>query len=125
MQSAMLVIRYLVAFFVLVGCWQCGVWLSLLVPLPPALLGLLLLVSALLCLGKVPKALHRVAQFMVLHLLLLFIPATMAVFLYAEQLKAHLWTIIAAIVVSTVLSLLITAGICQWQQRRLANAPES
>ncbi|MFT4789803.1 MAG: putative effector of murein hydrolase LrgA (UPF0299 family), partial [Paraglaciecola sp.] len=37
--------------------------------------------------------------------------------MYVEQLKAHLWTIIAAIVVSTVLSLLITAGICQWQQR--------
>ncbi|MFT6896004.1 MAG: holin-like protein [Paraglaciecola sp.] len=125
MQSTMLVIRYLLAFLVLVGCWQCGVWLSLLVPLPSALLGLLLLVSALLWLGQVPKALHRVAQFMVLHLLLLFIPATMGVVLYVEQLKAHLWTIIAAILVSTVLSLLITAGICQWQQRRLANAPGS
>jgi holin-like protein len=125
MQSAMLIIRYSLAFLVLIGCWQCGVWLSQLVPLPPALLGLLLLVSALLWLGQVPKALHRVAQFMVLHLLLLFIPATMGVLFYAEQLKAHLWTIIAAILISTVLSLLITAGICQWQQRRLANVPGS
>ncbi|MFQ3235127.1 MAG: holin-like protein [Paraglaciecola sp.] len=125
MHSTRLSIRYLLAFLVLVGCWQCGVWLSLFVPLPPALLGLLLLASALLCLGHVPKALHTVAQFMVLHLLLLFIPATMGVVMYVEELKAHLGTIIAAIVVSTVLSLLITAGICQWQQRRTTDAPES
>lgn len=108
---------YFLACIALVVCWQCGTWLSLLIPLPGALLGLLLLFAGLVLLKEVPHALQRVAQFIVLHLLVLFVPATMGVIYYADQLQTHLWLLISAILVSTVLSLAITAVICQWQQR--------
>lgn len=124
----MLVVRqsigYLLAISALLGCWQGGAWLSLLIPLPASLLGLLLLFGALVLLKDIPKALHSVSQFIVLHMLVLFVPATMGVIYYADQLQTHLWLFVSAVVVSTLLSLIITAGIWQWHQRHSINTDQ-
>ena len=102
------------AFVALLACWQCGRWLSLLIPLPSALLGLLLLLSLLFLLGRVPRPLQTVSQFLLLHLSLFFVPAAMGIFFFAQRLQQHLWVFLLVIVFTTVLSLGLTAWFSQY-----------
>ncbi|ABG41800.1 LrgA [Paraglaciecola sp. T6c] len=110
-------LKYTLALLSLVGLWFVGLGLSTFIPLPASLLGLLVLLLGLMWLKRVPSALLKVSQFVLGHMLVLFVPATMGVLLYAEKLADNLLWLILSIVVSTVLSLGITAWICQrlWQ----------
>ena len=92
--------------------WFCQ-WLSGFVPLPAALLGMLILFGFLLVMGGVPKPLQRVSAFLLKHLSLFFIPATLSIVLFAEQLAGRVWIIALALLVSTVVSLWLTALISQ------------
>jgi len=118
------VIKNTAAFMGLIFFWQCGNYLSLIIPLPGALLGLLLLLSVLLFFGRVPRSLQRVSQFLLLHLSLFFIPASMGIFFYAERLKEHMWLFLIVIVLSTAFSIGLTAWFSQYvqgKQRRSAD----
>jgi holin-like protein len=90
-----------------------GYLASYYVALPAALLGLLLLFSGLLCLGRVPKALERVGQFCLRHLSFFFIPPLAAAWFYAEQLADKLWLFLFAVMLSTFVSLCITSWLGQ------------
>jgi holin-like protein len=83
--------------------------------LPASLLGLLVLLALLVCLGRVPQALQDVSQFFLSHLSVFFIPALVASWLYIDRLQDKLWLFLFSIVISTVLSLIITT----WLAKRL------
>jgi holin-like protein len=110
------------AFLALLLCLFMGQWLSRLLPLPGPLLGLLLLFFALLILGHVPKSLDRLCQLMLQHLSILFVPATLGVLLYKEEFAQHGALIVLALLVSTFVSLLLTAQLSQYLERRKGRA---
>jgi holin-like protein len=116
------VIKNIVAFVGLIFCWQCGRWLSLIIPLPGALLGLLLLLLILFFFGRVPPSLQTTSHFLLVHLSLFFVPASMGIFFYAEQLQEHMWLFLMAIVLSTVLSIGLTAWFSQYLQVKCRRA---
>jgi holin-like protein len=107
------------AFFILLLSLFIGQWLSTLLPLslPGPLLGLLLLFFALLILGYVPKSLDRLCQWMLQHLSIFFVPATLGVMLYQDEFAQHGVLIAVALLVSTFVSLLLTAWLSQYLQR--------
>ena len=117
--------KYALALLSLVGFWFAGLLLSQFIALPASLLGLLLLLLALMWLKQIPSALLRVSQFVLGHMLVLFVPATMGILLFGEKLAGNLWWLVLTIVISTVISLGITAWIAQrhWQNHEPADIP--
>ena len=101
--------------------WLLGKQLSNLVPLPGALLGLLLLFLGLICLKKVPKPLQQVSQFSLRHLSLFFIAPLISAWFYIDQLGDKLWLFLLGITLSTCLSLWLTA----WLGQRLFDKPSN
>ena len=88
-------LKYILALMSLVGLWFVGLSLSAFIPLPASLLGLLVLLLGLMWLKRIPPALLKVSQFVLGHMLVLFVPATMGVLLYAEKLADNLlWLIL-------------------------------
>ena len=104
-----------IAFSVLVLFWWIGTWLSpfLPIPFPAPLIGLVLLFVCLVILGKVPDSLLKTSQFLLRHLSVFFIPAILSVVLLQDLLVEHFWAISAALVVSTLFSLCVTAWACK------------
>ncbi|MFT6990605.1 MAG: holin-like protein [Paraglaciecola sp.] len=115
------VVNSSLAFITLILFWFLGYGLSHYIALPAALLGLLLLFIALLCLGRVPKALEQVGQFCLRHLSFFFIPPLVAAWFYAEQLGDKLWLFLFAIMLSTFVSLCLTS----WLGQRFFGKPNT
>jgi holin-like protein len=105
--------KSVLALITLILFWFLGNGLSHYVALPAALLGLLLLFIGLLILGRVPKALEYVSQFLLGHLSFFFIPPLVAAWFYAEQLGNKLWLFLFAIMLSTFVSLCLTSWLGQ------------
>ena len=105
----------MLAFACLVAFYGLGEWIkqAFLIPLPGALIGLLLLFIMLMLIRKVPATLQTTSQFLLRHLSIFFIPATLSVILFKDSLLQHFWLISATLVGSTLLSLAISAVICQ------------
>lgn len=86
------------------------------IPVPGAVAGLLLLLAGLMVLGRVPEGLGRVADLLLRHLNLFFVPAGVG-------LMAHLALLArdgAAIAVAVVLSTLAGLAVAGWVFMRLA-----
>lgn len=107
------VVKSILAFITLILFWFLGYGLSHYIALPAALLGLLLLLIALVCLGHVPKTLEHVGQFCLRHLSFFFIPPLVAAWFYAEQLGDKLWLFLFAVMLSTFVSLCLTSWLGQ------------
>lgn len=88
-------------------------WVSRFLPiaLPGPLLGLLVLFIALLFMRRVPVGLQQVTHFLLKHMSLFFIPALVSVSLFADELTGKVWILGVALVVSTSVSLWLTAFI--------------
>ena len=101
----------LVAFLVLVGLTGLSSFLVRYydLPIPAAIIGLAGLFLGLVWLGRVPVALNWVAQLLLRNLSLFFVPATVAVALFKEQLWAHAGVILLTLIITTLISLFITA----------------
>ena len=88
-------------------------------PIPGPVLGMLLLALILCLRGKVPERLRQTCQNLLTHLALLFVPAGVGVMLHLERLSAEWLPLLAAIVLSTWLTLAVTAWVMQivirWQ----------
>ncbi|MEY3611412.1 MAG: hypothetical protein RJB14_1134, partial [Pseudomonadota bacterium] len=72
-------------------------------------LGLVLLLVFLTLRGHVPAAMDLVGSSILQHLGLLFIPASVGVVLYLPVLRANAWAISAALLVSVVATVAVTA----------------
>jgi len=79
--------------------------------IPGPVLGLVLLLAFLSIRGHVPASIDLVGGSILQHLGLLFIPASVGVVLYLPVLKANAWAISAALVISVLATVAVTAGL--------------
>jgi len=80
------------------------------VPLIPGpVIGLLLLLAWLALRGRVPDPVDLVANALVRHLGLLFVPAAVGVVMYFPQLREHALALGTALVASVLLTIAVTA----------------
>ena len=78
-------------------------------PVPGPVVGMLLLFVGLRVRGRIPDALNTAATGLLQHLSLLFVPAGVGVMLHFSRVADEWPAIVAAIVVSTVLAIAVTA----------------
>lgn len=80
-------------------------------PVPGPVIGMAIMFLGLLVRGSVPEDLGRVADTLISHLSLLFVPAGVGVMLHAGLIAAELVPISVALVMSTILTIAAT-GLC-------------
>lgn len=83
------------------------------VPVPGPVVGMLLLFVALRLRGGVPDGLQRVAEGLLGNLALLFVPAGVGVMLHLDLLRTSWWQLLLTVVLSTLITLLVTATVMQ------------
>jgi len=83
------------------------------ITIPPALVGIAALFFALLLLMRVPIAISKAADPLLGNMSLFFIPAIVAIVNYIDLILAYPLALFLSIVVSTLLSLAITAWLSQ------------
>lgn len=94
------------------------------VPVPGPVVGLaLLFISLLIRRDAPPAAIQQAATGILKHLSLLFVPAGVGVMLHYQRLADEWLPILAALVISTVLTIALTALSMQWMLRRRARKP--
>jgi holin-like protein len=119
LPSASAVARFLLGLALLVGLDSLGGWLVRVAhaPVPGSVVGMLLL-TALLEAGIVPVELLRPsAEFLVRHLALLYVPAGVALMVYAGVVRQDLVAIALAALASLVAVLLVVGVIVQRFER--------
>lgn len=105
----------LLSFAILALLALASTWLveQLHIPVPPPVIGLIVLFLALLKLGRVPLSLAWVSRLLLHYLALFFVPATVAVVLFKEQIIEHGLILFFALISSTLISLFVAAWIGQ------------
>jgi holin-like protein len=78
------------------------------VPVPGPVLGMVLLVAFFIVRGNVPTELKGVASVVLRHLSLLFVPAGVGLMLHASRIEAEWFAIGAALLGSSVVTLMVT-----------------
>lgn len=98
------------AFSLFVLCQLIGEVLARLahLPIPGPVIGLVLLFGFLAWRGQVPDNVQQTSRGLLAHLSLLFVPAGTGVMLHIHRLKAEWLPIMAALIVSTALTLTVT-----------------
>jgi putative effector of murein hydrolase LrgA (UPF0299 family) len=98
-------------FMLLVTCQLAGelVRVSIGVPLSGPVIGMALLFGLLTLLGRLPSGLKQTSQAILQHLPLLFVPASVGVIVHAARLREEWLAITAALVCSTVVTVVVTA----------------
>lgn len=94
-------------------------------PVPGPVLGLVLLVALLALLRRPPGSLEGTATGLLQHLSLLFVPAGVGVMLHAGRIAAEWPALLAALVLSTLLAMVVTALTMAWCARRLGLVEEA
>ena len=83
-------------------------------PVPGPVVGMAILFVGLLVRGSVPEGLGKVADTLISHLSLLFVPAGVGVMLHAGLIAAELVPISVALVLSTLLTIAATGFCMSW-----------
>ena len=83
------------------------------IPLPPALIGIFLLLVFLIVRRRVPVSINQSARPMLAHMGLFLLPALISVLLYADLFAQHYLALIVAVGFSTAVSLGITLWFSQ------------
>jgi putative effector of murein hydrolase LrgA (UPF0299 family) len=78
-------------------------------PVPGPVIGMLMLFITLVIRGQTPPALRETANGLLTHLSLLFVPAGAGVMIHVQRLRGEAWPIVVALVVSTALTIAVTA----------------
>lgn len=87
-------------------------------PIPGPVLGMVLLLAALLFSKEVPAALRQVSDALLGNLALLFVPAGVGLILHFELLRSEWWIILIAIILSSIGASIVTALVFRWLLRR-------
>ena len=88
------------------------------IQVPGPVVGMFLLFVGLLLRGELPENLGRVADTLITNLSLLFVPAGVGVMLHVRLIGKELLPISVALLMSTVLSIAVTAIFMAWLDRR-------
>ena len=102
---------------VLLACQFAGelVARGLTLPIPGPVIGMVILLVALMTLGKVPSSLRMTGEGLLRYLTLLFVPAGVGLMVHFELIGADLWPIVVTLVASTA----VTLGVTAWVLARL------
>ena len=105
---------------VLLACQFAGelVAKGLTLPIPGPVIGMVMLLVALLILGRVPSSLRLAGEGLLSYLTLLFVPAGVGLMVHFELIGADLWPIVVTLLVSTAITLGMTAWVLERLQRR-------
>ncbi|WJG10371.1 CidA/LrgA family protein [Aliiglaciecola sp. LCG003] len=103
-------LRVALFFCVLLGFTYSNGWLVkyFALPLPSSLLGLLILFCIFLVAKKVPKDLVKASGFLLRYMALFFVPVTLSVVMFKQQILQYGVLVIFTLLVSTIISLLVT-----------------
>ena len=93
---------------------------SLGVPFPGPVLGMVLLLAGLLVFKAAAPVLEETADTLLRNLSLLFVPAAVGVIQHGAVLKAHGASIVLALLLSTIATLVVTAVVFAAVSRRMA-----
>jgi len=88
------------------------------IPVPGPVIGMAILFFGLLVRGSIPEALAATAETLLSHLSLLFVPAGVGVMLHVELIGAELLPIAASLIISTLLTIVVTALVMRLLGRR-------
>jgi holin-like protein len=104
------------------GCQLVGelVTRALAIPVPGPVLGMVILFLLLVFRGTIPEKLSATTDGLLSHLSLLFVPAGVGVMLHFPLLGDDWIAITVALVVSTVLTIAVTALMMSWLSRHTA-----
>lgn len=91
---------------------------ALALPVPGPVLGMVLLFAFLMLRGAVPDELDRVSGTLLQSMSLLFVPAGTGVMLHFQLLGEGLIPITAALVISTLATLIVTGLLMRWLGQR-------
>ena len=107
----------LTGWLIIVGCYLLGEFVVLVtaVPLPGALIGLLLLLCGLLVRQRPAIIIGKGAQPLLTHMSVLFVPAVIGVGLFLDEVRANALGILLSLVATT----LIAMGFTAWLAQRL------
>jgi len=99
--------------------------LYLKLPVPGPVMGMVLLFVTLLVRKRTPESLDSASATLLSHLSLLFVPAGVGMMVHFERIGNEWLSISLAIILSTVVTLVLTALIMQGCQRLLIRAEKS
>ena len=119
-MQALLGLMWLLVFLALGELLGQGLGL----PLPGAVLGMVLLAGALRW-QRVREPVAASAHVLLTHLSLLFVPAGVGVMGYLGLLGRYGWQLLGILLVSTALGLVVTALVLQWLTRDEARAAQA
>lgn len=107
--------QWITGAILVLGCYYLGTWLSSStgLPLPGALTGLLILLAVLFIAPKAEPLVERAASPLLSHMSVLFVPAVLGVSAYWKEIAENGWAIGIAIVITTCISLGISAKIAE------------
>jgi holin-like protein len=108
------------ALFILLGCQLLGEVLAgaLALPVPGPVIGMVVLFMALAYRGRVGDNLAGLSTALLAHLSLLFVPAGVGIMRHGGRVADDWPALTITLVVSTVLTLAVTAAVMQWLMRR-------
>ncbi|WP_100655979.1 CidA/LrgA family protein [Alteromonas flava] len=113
-------LRALAGLLVVVACYLAGGWLApiLPIPLPNALIGLLLLLCLLLISRRVPQIIEQATAPLLAHMALFFVPAVIGIWHFRATLIAQWPSFVAVIIVATILAMIVVTFIANRMTRR-------
>jgi len=97
--------------------------LTLSLPVPGPLIGMLMLLATLIVRGQAPAGLREGASQLLTHLSLLFVPAGVGIMVNFARLRDEAWPIAVSLVLSTALTIAVTSLVLA-RYRPAAPAPE-
>lgn len=86
-------------------------------PVPGPVIGMLLLFCYLMIKSDAAKKLAPISMEFLRHLSLLFVPAGVGIMVYAQRVATEWLPIAVSLVISTVVSLVVTALVLRWLQK--------
>lgn len=87
-------------------------------PIPGPVVGMILLFLYLLIKGAVPSSLSKVSNTLLTNMSILFVPAGVGVMAHTTLLKTDFWPLMVAMVVSTLVTIIVTALVMKKLNRK-------
>ncbi|WP_192034370.1 CidA/LrgA family protein [Halomonas sp. YLGW01] len=117
----------IVGFIILLGCQFLGELIvrAFSIPVPGPVVGMVILLVALLVNCGVPKGLRKTGEGLLNYLTLLFVPAGVGMMVHIKLIQADFWTIAVTLIVSTAITLAVTAKVMTWMNQRITGSEKA